>query len=223
MLELRGAGRVYGAGEGAVHALSDVSLTIGRGEFVTIMGPSGSGKSTLLAVLGLLDGLSAGSYSIEGRDVSRLGDTNLSRLRSRHFGYVFQSFQLFPELTALQNVMMPLGFTRCSRGQARLRAEELLDMVGLAARAAHRPGALSGGEQQRVAIARALANDPDVILADEPTGNLPRDTGASILEILTSLNGQGVTLVVVTHDEGIGAMGRRRLRLVDGRLSEEAA
>lgn len=222
MLELTGIGKTYGTGEGAVRALDGIGLTIARGDFLTIMGPSGSGKSTLMSILGLLDAPSAGSYRIEGRPVESLGDGELARLRCRHFGYVFQSFQLFPEFDALRNVMLPLSFARCSRKQARLRAEELLDLVGLADRMGHRPAALSGGEQQRVAIARALANDPDVILADEPTGNLPHETGAKVMDILKSLNAQGVTLVLVTHDPAIGAMGARRVRIEDGRMRESA-
>lgn len=220
MLELKAIHKTYGEGPTAVHALSHLDLTIARGDFLTIMGPSGSGKSTLLNLLGLLDESTSGAYHLEGRDVARLGDREKARIRRRHFGFVFQSFQLFPELTALDNVLLPLSFTRTPRRQALGRAHELLEAVDLVDRATHFPSMMSGGEQQRVAIARALAHDPDVLFADEPTGNLPRDMGKEILNILTTLNAQGVTLVMVTHDPEIGGQGRRRVNIVDGVLSE---
>lgn len=223
MLELRGIHKTYGEGPTAVHALSDIDLTVARGDFVTIMGPSGSGKSTLLHLLGLLDDSTAGTYLLEGREVAGLRDREKARIRCRHFGFVFQSFQLFPELTALENVLLPLSFTRPPKAQALTRAHELLDAVGLSARLHHHPSMMSGGEQQRVAIARALAHDPDVIFADEPTGNLPREMGQEILGLLETLHAQGVTLVMVTHDPEIGARGTRRVRIVDGLLTEVAS
>lgn len=220
MLELNAIHKTYGEGPTAVHALSNLDLTVSRGDFLTIMGPSGSGKSTLLNLLGLLDEASSGTYRLEGREVARLGDREKARIRCRHFGFVFQSFQLFPELTALENVLLPLSFTRTPRRLALGRAHELLEAVDLVPRASHYPSMMSGGEQQRVAIARALAHDPDVLFADEPTGNLPRDMGKEILNILTTLNAQGVTLVMVTHDPEIGGQGRRQVRIVDGVLTE---
>jgi putative ABC transport system ATP-binding protein len=219
MIELERLGKTFGSGPTAVPAVRDVDLKIERGDFVTIMGPSGSGKSTLLHLLGLIETPSGGNYRLEGREVGRLGDAEKARLRGVHFGFIFQSFQLFPELDALQNVLLPMSYTRSQRRPARLRAEELLETLGLGQRLRHLPGQLSGGEQQRVAIARALANDPDLILADEPTGNLPHHTGEEIMAILRNLNRLGVTLVVVTHDPAIGAQGRTRLSMADGVLS----
>jgi len=216
MIELKDITKTYGYGEGAVSALGGVSLAIGRGDFVTIMGPSGSGKSTLLHVLGLLDRSTGGDYLLEGHDVTGLPDRELSRIRNRHYGFVFQSFNLLPELTALENVSLPLRYAGEPKKRSMERAYELLASVGLGRRADHFPSQLSGGEQQRVAVARAVANEPDVIMADEPTGNLPSHTGGEIMDLLTGLNAKGVTLVIVTHDPRIGAMGRRRVTLQDG-------
>ena len=220
MIELRGITKTYGRGEGAVGALSGVDLSIGRGDFVTIMGPSGSGKSTLLHLLGLLDAPTGGEYLLEGHPVHGLPDRELSRIRNRHYGFVFQSFNLLPELTALENAALPLRYAGVPRGEAAERAAALLAQVGLAKRGHHFPAQLSGGEQQRVAVARAVANEPDVIMADEPTGNLPSATGGEIMELLRGLNDKGVTLVVVTHDQRIGDLGRTKVRLRDGRVEE---
>jgi len=180
------------------------------------MGPSGSGKSTLLQIIGLLDLPSGGVYEIEGRDAVGLRDRELARIRNRHFGFVFQKFHLLPELSALENVMLPMGYAGLPPSQRRIRAQELLDRVGLAHRLNHRPSTMSGGEQQRVAVARALANDPGFLLADEPTGNLPSDKGAEIMDILHALNKEGMTVIMVTHDEALGAQGTRTIRLKDG-------
>lgn len=220
MIELKGITKTYGRGEGAVGALAGVDLTIGRGDFVTIMGPSGSGKSTLLHLLGLLDAPTGGEYLLEGHPVHGLPDRELSRIRNRHYGFVFQSFNLLPELTALENAALPLRYAGVPRGEAAERAAALLAQVGLARRGHHYPAQLSGGEQQRVAVARAVANEPDVIMADEPTGNLPSATGGEIMDLLRGLNDKGVTLVVVTHDQRIGDLGRTKVRLRDGRIEE---
>lgn len=220
MIELKGITKTYGRGEGAVGALAGVDLTIGRGDFVTIMGPSGSGKSTLLHLLGLLDAPTGGEYLLEGHPVHGLPDRELSRIRNRRYGFVFQSFNLLPELTALENAALPLRYAGVPRGEAAERAAALLAQVGLAKRGHHYPAQLSGGEQQRVAVARAVANEPDVIMADEPTGNLPSATGGEIMELLRGLNDKGVTLVVVTHDQRIGDLGRTKVRLRDGRVEE---
>jgi putative ABC transport system ATP-binding protein len=219
LYELRDVSRVYRTGAGEVRALDTVDLNIGAGEFLAIEGPSGSGKSTLLQLLGALDRPSQGSLLFDGRDLSRLNDRELTRVRSRDVGFVFQAFNLIPTLTAAENVesaMVPLENDRKSR---RTRAHELLDRVGLAARAAHLPSRLSGGEQQRVAIARALANEPRVILADEPTGNLDSATSEEIVAPLRSLSAeQGVTVIVVTHAEEVARRAVSRIRLRDGRV-----
>ena len=198
--------------------LRDVDLDIARGEFVTIMGPSGSGKSTLLQILGLLDLPSEGKFSLEGQDVMGLSDKELARVRNRFFGFVFQSFHLLPELNALENVELPMTYAGIPAKQRSERAGELLEKVGLGHRLTHHPRAMSGGEQQRVAIARALANDPGFLFADEPTGNLPSETGRQIMDIIRDLNAEGMTIIMVTHDDNLGKLGSRRLRLADGRI-----
>jgi putative ABC transport system ATP-binding protein len=201
-----------------VEALKEVSLTIERGEYVAIMGPSGSGKSTLMHLLGILDTASSGQYLLEDYDITSLPDREQARIRNKHFGFIFQSFHLFPELSALENVMLPMGYAGVPAPQRRDRAAALLDEVGLSQRLHHLPTMMSGGEQQRVAIARALSNDPDVILADEPTGNLPSDKGEEILQMLESFNRRGVTVVMVTHNPEQGRRARRRLFIKDGEL-----
>ncbi|NLM42097.1 MAG: ABC transporter ATP-binding protein [Firmicutes bacterium] len=205
-------------GDVVVRALDSVDVEIQRGEFVSIMGPSGSGKSTLLNVLGVLDQPSAGAYYLEGVDITQLRDRELAKIRNQHFGFIFQAYNLFPELTALENVMVPLMYAGRPRRERRERAEELLNRVGMGHRLHHLPTQLSGGEQQRVAIARALANNPTLLLADEPTGNLATDQGAEIMGILQELNRQGTTVVIVTHDPAITAYGKRLLRLRDGKI-----
>jgi putative ABC transport system ATP-binding protein len=220
MIELKEISKRYGTGEGAFNALDRVSVQIKRGDFVTIMGPSGSGKSTLLHVLGLLDRATGGEYLLEGHPVTGLPDRELSRVRNRHYGFVFQSFNLLPELTAIENVALPLRYAGEGKKVAMDRARELLASVGLDKRVHHYPSQMSGGEQQRVAVARAVANEPDVIMADEPTGNLPSATGGEIMGLLTDLNAKGVTLVIVTHDARIGEMGLTRISLQDGRIEE---
>ena len=219
--ELRGASRVYGQGAAEVAAVRDVDLTIEEGELVTLVGPSGSGKTTLLQLLGALDRPTAGEVLFEGRDMARLGDAELSRIRLSSIGFVFQQFNLIPTLTAAQNVEVALAPAKGGATSRRERVNVLLDSVGLAARGGHLPGQLSGGEQQRVAIARALANEPHVILADEPTGNLDTETGSGIIELLTALSEmRRQTIVLITHDPAIAARARRVVRMRDGRLLE---
>ena len=199
-----------------VEALRDVSLTIEEGEYLAVMGPSGSGKSTLLNLIGCLDRPTSGRYLLGGEDVSRLSDGELSEVRGRQIGFVFQSFNLIPQLTALDNIEVPLFYQGVHRRERRRRSRELAEQVGLGARARHRPMELSGGEQQRVAIARALVNDPLIVLADEPTGNLDSKTGEEILVLFDGLAARGRSLVAVTHDESIGARAHRVVHLADG-------
>ena len=221
--ELREVSRTYSLGGGEVHAVRDVDLAVAAGESVAIVGPSGSGKTTLLQLLGALDRPSVGELLFEGRDIVRLGDRELSQLRLGSLGFVFQQFNLIPTLTAAQNVEVALAPTRPHAASDVRGYSTLLESVGLAERADHVPGKLSGGEQQRVAIARALANDPHVLLADEPTGNLDSTTGAEIIDLLLSLSGdeRRRTVVLVTHDHGVAARAERVVRMHDGRLVGE--
>jgi putative ABC transport system ATP-binding protein len=217
--ELRGVSKTYTLGGNEVHAVRDVELTVPAGEAAAIVGPSGSGKTTLLQLLGALDRPSAGEVLFEGRDIARLGDGELGKLRLRTFGFVFQQFNLIPTLTAAQNVEIALAPSGMASESRREHVLALLDSVGLSARANHVPSKLSGGEQQRVAIARALANEPHVLLADEPTGNLDSATGAEIIELLLSLSAEGRrTVVVVTHNLDIARRAGRVVRMQDGRL-----
>ncbi|MEE8440862.1 MAG: ABC transporter ATP-binding protein [Spirochaetia bacterium] len=216
MITLEGISKSYDLGSVQINALRGIDLTIDRGEFITVMGPSGSGKSTLLHILGILDSPDGGIYRLEGHDLMTLSDKELSRIRNQHFGFVFQSFNLFNEFNAFENVMFPLMYAGIHGSERRARARSLLVQLGLEHRLYHYPNMLSGGEQQRVAIARALANDPTLILADEPTGNLPSDKGEEILQILDGLNRDGVTIVMVTHDDVLGQRGSRCVRLRDG-------
>jgi putative ABC transport system ATP-binding protein len=218
--ELRSVSRTYALGGAQVHAVREIDLTLRPGESVAIVGPSGSGKTTLLQLLGALDRPTGGELLFEGRDVSRLGDRALSELRLEVLGFVFQQFNLIPTLTAAQNVEIALAPTSTRRAERRERVLSLLASVGLGERADHVPSKLSGGEQQRVAIARALANDPHVLLADEPTGNLDSTTGAEIMDLLLSLSGdeQRRTVIVVTHDSDVARRAARLIRMLDGRL-----
>lgn len=223
MIRLEGISREYFMGDVEIRALDDIHLSIQRGEFLSIMGPSGSGKSTLLNILGVLDQPSSGAYYLEDVDITRLRDKELAQIRNRHFGFIFQSYNLFPELSALENVMVPLMYAGKPRTERLKRAEELLSNVGMGHRLRHLPTQLSGGEQQRVAIARALANNPTLILADEPTGNLATDQGSEIMGILQKLNAQGTTIVIVTHDPSISTYGKRLVKLRDGAIVEDQA
>ncbi len=221
MINLINVNKQYDLGDVKVNALQGVSLTINRGEYIAIMGPSGSGKSTLMHIMGILDSMSSGRYFLEDYEISSLPDREQARIRNRHFGFIFQSFNLFPELSALENVMLPMSYAGVPYGRRKQRAGELLEEVGLVHRLNHLPAMMSGGEQQRVAIARSLSNEPDLILADEPTGNLPSDKGEEIMQILENFNRRGVTVVMVTHNPDQGARARRVINLKDGILQEE--
>jgi putative ABC transport system ATP-binding protein len=220
LIEIRDITKVYRmGGDIEVHALRGVSLQMDAGELLSIMGPSGSGKSTLMNVLGCLDQPTSGEYYLDGVDVKRLNDNALAEIRNRKIGFVFQTFNLLPRTTALQNVELPLVYRGVNGRERRRRVTEALEMVGLADRIHHRPNELSGGEQQRVAIARALATQPDIILADEPTGNLDSRAGAEIMVIFQRLNREmGITVVFVTHDADIAAHTRRIVQLLDGKI-----
>jgi putative ABC transport system ATP-binding protein len=216
MIEIADLKKVYIMGEEEVPALAGVDLAIGRGEYVAVIGPSGSGKSTLMNILGGLDRPTHGAYRFEGEDVGGFVDDDLADFRRRRIGFVFQSFQLLPRLTALQNVELPMIYAGLTRHERRERASELLDRVGLGSRMGHRPTQLSGGQQQRVAIARSLANHPDLLLADEPTGALDSHTGEEVLKLFHELNAEGLTLVIVTHDPDVAAEANRRVAFRDG-------
>jgi ABC-type lipoprotein export system ATPase subunit len=220
VLELRGVGRVYGA-DPPVEALCDVDLVVERGEAIAIVGPSGSGKSTLLNIVGCLDRQTTGTYLIDGIDVSSLGEAELASLRGRRIGFVFQSFNLLAHRSVLENVVLSELYVGSSRGGRRERALAALERVGIAARAQFVPGKLSGGEQQRVAIARALVGPPSVLLCDEPTGNLDSRNTDAVLELFEALVAEGMTMLIITHDEQVAARMPRRTRIVDGRLTEQ--
>ena len=215
--------RDYQMGRTTVHALDGVDLIVGQGEFLSVLGPSGSGKSTLLHLLGGLERPTSGRIWVGGREVTALDENELAGYRRREVGFVFQAFNLVSTMTALQNVAFPLYFARVIPGERRRRAQRLLESVGLADRMDHQPTELSGGEQQRVAIARALANDPAIVLADEPTGNLDSQTGAEVMGLLASLNlEQGRTIVVVSHDPTVMKFAKRSIRLLDGRVDSDS-
>lgn len=221
MIELREVSRIFHVGGQEVRAMDRISLTITPGEYLSIMGPSGSGKSTLLNTLGLLDTPDSGTYLLEGQDVTSLDDSQLAATRSRKIGFIFQFFHLVPRLTAQQNIELPLLLAGVSRRERVERSLPLIEAFGLAERRHHKPDELSGGQRQRVAIARAIINRPAVLLADEPTGNLDRHSGADIIELLEELNQGGLTLVIVTHDPEIGERARRQIRVVDGRIAAD--
>ena len=218
MMELSGICREYVVGAEIVHALDQVDLRVGEGEYVSIMGPSGSGKSTLLNVLGLLDRPTSGTYRLQGEDVSNLDDDSLAAHRQQHIGFIFQFFHLIPRLTALENVELPLVLMGEAPRTRRDRAAAILESVGRKARLDHRPDQLSGGERQRVAIGRAIIMQPSYLLADEPTGNLDTRSGNEIMQILEQLNRDGISVLIVTHDPAIGDRARRHLKLRDGKI-----
>ena len=223
MAELRGISKTYLKPDGTVlvEALRQVDLTIEAGDFVAVMGASGSGKSTLMNILGCLDRPTSGTYRLNGRDVSEMDDDELSRVRREHLGFVFQTFNLISQLNMVENVEVPLFYQRVHRAERNRRAVARLEEVGLGDRLGHRPNELSGGQQQRVAIARALVNDPSIIMADEPTGNLDSKTGAAILEVLDTLHQRGMTIIVVTHDEQIAQRCGRTIQLRDGLVESD--
>ena len=223
LIETRDLTKHYAAGEGTVAALSDVSLAVSPGEFVAAMGPSGSGKSTFLNLIGCLDRPTRGAYRLVGEDVSRLPPDRLAGIRNRRLGFVFQSFNLLPRADALANVELPLVYGSVGRRERRERAAAMLALVGLGERMHHRPSQLSGGQQQRVAIARALVNEPDLILADEPTGALDSRTGLEIMALLQGMNREGVAVLMVTHDAEVARFASRCLRFYDGRLVADEA
>jgi putative ABC transport system ATP-binding protein len=210
-------------GDSTVHALDHVDLRIEEGDFVAVMGPSGSGKSTLMNILGCLDTPDGGHYRLLGQEVAQLDDERLSAIRNRSIGFVFQSFHLLPRMTALENVLLPLRYSDADLAQGRRRALDLLERLNLADRMDHRPNQLSGGQRQRVAIARSLINEPPLILADEPTGNLDSRTSAEIMDLFGELNRRGQTLLMVTHEEEIAAHARRLIRMRDGRIEHDVA
>ncbi|MBW1723118.1 MAG: ABC transporter ATP-binding protein [Deltaproteobacteria bacterium] len=213
---LEGATKIYPMGSQAVRALDNISIAFKKGSFWAIMGPSGSGKSTMMNILGCLDRLTKGRYLLEGHDVSELDDDALSEFRLRHLGFIFQSFNLIPQLTVQKNIELPLYYLGWDPRESSRRAEELANQVGLEGRLDHRPSELSGGQMQRVAIARAMANDPMILLADEPTGNLDTTTGRQILELLDGLHDRGKTIIIVTHEEQIAQYAENRLYMRDG-------
>jgi putative ABC transport system ATP-binding protein len=221
LIQLESINKVYGTGDGAVAALQEFSLTVRTGESLAVMGPSGSGKSTLMNILGCLDTPTSGRYWFAGQDVSRLNETELAHVRNLRIGFVFQQFQLLPKLSAWRNVELPLLYRNVS--DRRRLALQALEQVGLANRVDHRPTQLSGGQQQRVAIARALVTNPDLILADEPTGNLDTASSRDVLAILRELNEQGRTIIIITHDPEVAPVAKRTVHVRDGRLVEQVA
>jgi len=221
MLHLTDIRRTWRIGPVTTEVLRGVDLAVGAGDLMSVMGPSGSGKTTLMNIVGLLDRPTTGRYVLDGRDVSKLGDDELSALRNAHIGFVFQSFQLLPRLTAVENVALPLVYRGAGRAEMRRRAHAVLERVGMGERAGHRPDQLSGGQKQRVAIARALVGEPAVLLADEPTGALDADTAREVMALLVRLNAeQGVTILIITHDPLIARQCTRQVRIRDGRLLE---
>ncbi len=221
MIALKEIAKFYEMGKVQVKALDGVSLEIGPGELVAILGPSGSGKSTLMNLVGCLDTPSQGEYILDGDPVQKKSRNELAEIRNRKIGFIFQNFNLLGYATALENVELPLIYGRMKGAERRRRAAAMLEMVGLSDRATHRPNELSGGQRQRVAIARALSNDPDIILADEPTGNLDSASGAEIVNLFGRLNEQGKTLIIVTHDQKIAAHCKRVIRILDGKVESD--
>jgi putative ABC transport system ATP-binding protein len=222
MIQVEDVHKSYDLGETFVHALRGVSFSIEVGEFVSIMGPSGSGKSTLMNIVGCLDTPSKGTYLLNDKNVGNLDEEQLAGIRNREIGFVFQKFHLLPRSSALENVALPLKYASVKQSERLIRAEEVLDKVGLSHRLTHKPTELSGGEQQRVAIARALVNSPSILFADEPTGNLDSKTGHQVLEIFKDLNKRGQTIVVITHERAIAEQSQRIITIKDGEIGSDS-
>lgn len=218
MIRLEHVHRYFQVGEQTVHALNDVSMSIAKGEYISVMGPSGSGKSTLLNIIALLDQPNEGRYLLNEQPVTQLDDDELAKIRRENIGFVFQFFHLIPRLTAAENIEMPMILAGVSPKERKQRVKQALASVSLQDRADHKPDQLSGGQLQRVAIARAMIMRPEILLADEPTGNLDSQSGKEIVELLEGLNRQGVTLMVITHDQNLGDRAGRKIRIVDGRI-----
>jgi putative ABC transport system ATP-binding protein len=218
MIDVQNLSKTYGKNQAKVHALKGVNLSVSSGDFISIMGCSGSGKSTLMNIVGCLDRPTTGTYFFNGMDVSKQNKDKMSDIRNKHIGFVFQSFFLLPKLTALQNLELPMLYNGIGKKQRKQRANHILDMVGLTDRATHFPSKLSGGQRQRIAIGRALTNNPDLILADEPTGNLDSQTGNEIMQILQALNKRGTTIVLITHEKQVAQYTNQTLILKDGQF-----
>jgi putative ABC transport system ATP-binding protein len=223
IIKMDDIGKIYKTGSIEVEALKNINLSIDKGEFTAIMGPSGSGKSTLMNIIGCLDRATSGNYELDGVDISRLNDNELAKIRNLKIGFVFQSFNLLPKMTALKNVELPMIYTGLDKKERRARALQAIEKVGLLDRAHHKPSELSGGKKQRVAIARALVNNPSIILADEPTGNLDSASGEDIMAIFQELNREGVTIVLVTHEQIIAQHTKRIISFMDGRITKDVA
>lgn len=221
ILTMQNINKSYYMGEEELEVLHDVNLTIHSGEFLSILGPSGSGKSTMMNIIGCLDVPTSGKYILSGNDIEDLNEKQLAKVRNKEIGFVFQSFQLLPRMTALQNVELPLIYSGISSSERKKRANDILDRVGLGDKVRNLPNQLSGGQQQRVAIARALAAEPTILLADEPTGALDQKTGAQVMELFEELNYDGRTIIMITHDNNIARYAKRVVKIMDGYLSEE--
>ena len=220
---MEGINKYYQMGEEQMHILKDVDLSVERGEYLSVLGPSGSGKSTLMNIIGCLDTPTSGSYVLNGQVIEEMTEAELAQIRSREIGFVFQNSQLLPRLNALRNVEMPLIYAGVPPKERRRRAMEMLERVGLGDRMYHRPNQLSGGQQQRVAIARALVGNPDILLADEPTGALDQKTGRQVMALFRELNEEGRTVIMITHDMNIAAYAKRVVHIIDGELTEGGA
>lgn len=221
MIKIQNVSKIYNSTEVATKALDDVSFEIKKGEFVAIIGPSGSGKSTLMHIIGALDLPSSGSYSINGTDISRMSDDELSEIRNKEIGFVFQSYNLLPRISALENVILPMKYAGIEKTKREERGLEVLTAVGLENKLQNKPNQLSGGQKQRVAIARALSMKPSIILADEPTGNLPTNQTNEIMDIFENLNQQGNTIIIITHEEAVAKRAKRVISIVDGKILKD--
>ena len=220
MLSMQNVSKIYRAGMVETHALREFSLEVSEGEFISVTGPSGSGKTTFLNIAGLLENFTAGRYELDGRDVSALSDSESSKVRNEKIGFIFQSFNLIPDLNLFDNVDVPLRYRGFNAAERKRRIEKVLETVGLASRMKHLPSQLSGGQQQRVAIARALAGEPRFLLADEPTGNLDSHMAMSVMELISEINRAGTTIIMVTHDPALAEMASRNVHILDGRVSD---